>query len=91
MAFIFNLIMYFLLVLFIMACVTAWRIYRSFRNVADSLKGSNGNARKTSQRRDTYGNASADDIIIDRRTSDKANRKIFSEDEGEYVDFEEEK
>lgn len=29
------------------------------------------------------------DIIEDRRTEDEINRKIFAQDEGEYVDFEE--
>lgn len=29
------------------------------------------------------------DIIEDRRTEDEINRKIFTHDEGEYVDFEE--
>ncbi|WP_440425382.1 DUF4834 family protein [Prevotella sp.] len=29
------------------------------------------------------------DVIEDRRTEDKINRKIFTQEEGEYVDFEE--
>lgn len=33
---------------------------------------------------------SSGDIIEDRRTEDEINRKIFTKEEGEYVDFEEE-
>ena len=29
------------------------------------------------------------DVIEDRRTEDEINRRIFTQDEGEYVDFEE--
>lgn len=39
----------------------------------------------TRQTRTSSGN-----IIIDRRDPEKANRKIFDDDEGEYVDFKEE-
>lgn len=30
------------------------------------------------------------EVIIDHRTSDKSSRKIFADDDGEYVDFKEE-
>ncbi len=33
---------------------------------------------------------STGDVIEDRRTEDKINRKIFTQEEGEYIDFEEE-
>lgn len=34
---------------------------------------------------------SNDEVVIDGRTKGEATRKIFDKDEGEYVDFEEEK
>lgn len=34
---------------------------------------------------------STGEVIEDRRTEDEINRKIFTQEEGEYVDFEEEK
>ena len=33
----------------------------------------------------------AGEVIIDSRTSERMNQKIFEENEGEYVDFTEEK
>ena len=37
----------------------------------------------------TYGKTGEEEIIIDRRTPQEASKKIFAEDEGEYVDYQE--
>ena len=75
---------------FIVVGIIAFNIYRSFRAVkqkfADFKNGTrrNGGYSNTTQSAD-------DEVIIDRRSPDEAKRKIFSNNEGEYVDFEEEK
>lgn len=88
-AFLINLILLIIFVAFVIVCVTAFRIYRSLHNIKrkfNSASGRNGSSRQR------YGGRTDDDeVIIDRRTPDEANRKIFSKNEGEYVDFEEKK
>ena len=39
----------------------------------------------------TYRSASGEEVIIDTRNPESANRRIYEDGEGEYVDFEEEK
>lgn len=91
MAFILNLILFFAIAVFVGICLTAWRVYSSFRNISDRLKGGNRSATGGAAQGRGYGRAPQDDVIIDRRTPDEAKRKIFSEGEGEYVDYVEEK
>lgn len=68
-----------------------YRIYRSIHEVRRQFRnfgqgGGNGtDGRYSGHRQDN------DEVIIDHRDEDKANRRIFSDNEGEYVDFEEEK
>lgn len=54
---------------------------------------SNGNSSSRTQASDTTGSrrhtTSTGEVVEDRRTENEINRKIFSKDEGEYVDFEE--
>lgn len=47
---------------------------------SSSASGSSGSSRRSGQ----------DVVIIDTRSPEKANRRIFSESEGEYVDYTEE-
>lgn len=75
---------------FIVVGIIAFNIYRSFRVVKQKF----ADFKNGTQRNGGYSNTtqSADDeVIIDRRSPDEAKRKIFSKNEGEYVDFEEEK
>lgn len=71
--------------------MVVYRIYRSINEVRRQFRnfgqgGSNdAGGRYTDRRQDT------EETIIDHRDEDKANRRIFSDNEGEYVDFEEEK
>lgn len=87
----FKLFLLFIVFFLVAAIFTTARIFRSFRNLSDRFKdaqnGMGGGAR--GQRR--YGNDSQDEVIYDSRTPEEANKKIFSKNEGEYVDFEEEK
>ena len=86
-----NFLFIILLGIFIVVGVVAYKIYRTFHSVKKQFKGfrgqDNGNGQDRQQYRQTSGE---DEIIIDRRTPDEMNRKIFSKNEGEYVDYEEE-
>lgn len=86
----------FLFVVFVIGFLAAlrvvWKIYRRImRNAAEQLKQQRGGAQDKgsyaqSRQRSTTANG---DTIIDTRNQEQANKKIFSKDEGEYVDFKE--
>lgn len=87
-----NFIFIILLGIFIVVGVVAYKIYRTFHSVKKQFKGFRGQDNGNGQDRQQYRQTSGDDeIIIDQRTPDEMNRKIFSKNEGEYVDYEEEK
>lgn len=87
-----NFLFIILLGIFIVVGVVAYKIYRTFHSVKKQFKGFRGQDNGNGQDRQQYRQTSCDDeIIIDRRTPDEMNRKIFSKNEGEYVDYEEEK
>jgi hypothetical protein len=53
------------------------------------MGGEQGSRTNQSRRGQThYGD---DEMVIDQRDPDEANRKIFTEKDGEYVDYKEEK
>lgn len=91
MAFLINFVFFIFFGLFVAVCIIGLFLYRSVRDAAERLRGGNRRASNGSRSRGSYRDASGDEVIIDRRTPDEVNRKIFSEGEGEYVDFEEEK
>lgn len=85
--------------------IVAWKFYSIYRKLHNATKQfrdfgaqQNGSAYgyQTGQEHN-YRSSSANsrtttqtgDVIEDRRTEDKINRKIFTQEEGEYVDFEE--
>lgn len=87
-----NFLFIILLGIFIIVGVVAYKIYRTFHSVKKQFKGFGGQDNGNGRGRQQYGQAANDDeIIIDRRSPDEMNRKIFSKNEGEYVDYEEEK
>lgn len=87
-----NFLFIILLGIFIVVGVVAYKIYRTFHSVKKQFKGFRGQDNGNGQDRQQYRQTSGDDeIIIDRRTPDEMNRKRFSKNEGEYVDYEEEK
>lgn len=87
-----NFLFIILLGIFIVVGVVAYKIYSTFHSVKKQFKGFRGQDNGNGQDRQQYRQTSGDDeIIIDRRTPDEMNRKIFSKNEGEYVDYEEEK
>lgn len=83
----------------------AWKFYSIYRKLHNATKQfrdfgaqQNGSAYGyQSGQENNYRSSSTNsrtttptgDVIEDRRTEDKINRKIFTQEEGEYVDFEE--
>ncbi len=94
MAVLLHLFLIIIFCIFIAVCVVAFRVYRTFRSVSDKFRKftgkDNGYAGGGTSYSRRYRESDREEII-DSRTPDQANRKIFSESEGEYVDFEEEK
>lgn len=66
---------------------TVFRVYWKFRSLSSSFKQQQDNRADTAyqQRQQSDGN-----IVIDRRSKEAKNRKIFDDNEGEYVDYTEE-
>ena len=89
LAFLLNFILLIIFVAFVIVCVTAYRIYRSFHNI--KRKFTSGNGKRQTKQQWSGGQTTDDEAIIDRRSHDEANRKITSKSEDEYVDYEEEK
>ncbi|MDD7317373.1 MAG: DUF4834 family protein [Prevotella sp.] len=80
----FILIVGFLVI--VAVALTFFWFYRKIHNIARSFgvgKGK-GNDEKRKSERKTYGNRTG---VIDARTPEQVNRKIFKDNEGEYVDF----
>lgn len=74
-----NFLFIILLGIFIVVGVVAYKIYRTFHSVKKQFKGFRGQDNGNGQGRQQYRQTSGDDeIIIDRRTPDEMNRKIFS-------------
>ncbi len=64
------------------------RFFGSVRNMKEQMNGRYRNTKQGYGQQRTYPN---DEMIIDRRTTEQANQKIFDKNEGEYVEFTEEK
>lgn len=90
MSILLNFIFFTFLFLFFLVCVMGWFFYHSFRSIKDRLTGGNSGAAHSDYHSRAGSNRSSDEVIIDRRSPDEAKRKIFTDGEGEYVDFEEE-
>lgn len=58
-------------------------VYRKYRQLTDVFRRNTNNERNYRQR----GN---EDVVIDCRNAKTKQQKIFSDDEGEYVDYKEE-
>lgn len=84
----FILIVFFCI--FIIAGLTAVRLLRSFRNFSDRFKAYQGRPGDSNRRNHSYHTGTEEDTVIDRRSPEEMKKKIFSKNEGEYVDFEEE-
>jgi hypothetical protein len=80
----------------VMTAVVVYRLYRRLRkNMRDFTNQAMGGFTASSQEdaaHESYSSSSttdAGDTIIDTRSPQDVNKKIFAKDEGEYVDFKE--
>lgn len=93
------ILLYLLLFIFIYSVAkVAWKfytIYRKLHNVTKQFRefssSQNTSGYNTNQYSSQSTTTATGEVIEDRRTEDEINRKIFTQEEGEYVDFEEEK
>ena len=93
-----SILLYTLLFLFLyFVCKAALKVYSIYRRLHDVTKqfrdfnaGQNAGNSSSSYRR-TSTTTPTGEVVEDRRTEDEINRKIFTREEGEYIDFEEEK
>lgn len=78
-----KLIFLFLFICVVVVAFVAYRIVKSFLYVKKTFSGKSN--------KDFYGNQADnhDVVVIDKRSPETANKKIFDKNEGEYVDFEE--
>lgn len=78
------------LVIFMLGGLTFVTLFRKVRNINRQFGNATGTGTQQRSRHGgkTYGNAEG---VSDPRTQDRRNRKIIPKDEGEYVDFVEEK
>ena len=84
--FIFKFILLLFIALFLFILIFAFRILNYFRNGMNQFK-QNGNNEGRHNRNSAYGD---DEKVIDTRNPEDASKKIFTKDEGEYVDYTEE-
>ena len=86
--FLFFLILLAVFVVLLMGATVVARIVhavrKAFRGESNQQTGRSGYG--YGNRHETYGD---EEKVIDKRTPQEANRKIFADNEGEYVDFEE--
>jgi len=87
----FKFIFIVLFCVFIIAGIVAFSLLRSFRNLSDRFKGFRGTSNRQDAGSRRHSAGSQEDTIIDRRSPEEMKKKIFSKNEGEYVDFEEDK
>lgn len=66
------------------------RIFSFFRNVQGNQTATGNTAGRHTRNGARQTTTRSGEVIIDRRDPDKASQKIFTKDEGEYVDYQEE-
>jgi len=92
-------ILQFFFVLFLTAAIIVavflYRIWRQIRDARkrfeDELRNFNPNATQYDANASRQSSNSDSPTVSDRRSPQQANKKIFGDDEGEYVEFEDEK
>lgn len=88
----FTILLLIFIVCIIALSLSVWKAYAIIRRKMNQFNSrmANGNsfARRDEQRETTTDNG---DTIVDSRNQQQANKKIFAQDEGEYVDFKEDK
>ena len=79
----FSFIFFFILVILFIGLILVLTVFNKVRDAFRQLKG-----QTPKQDNNTHINGN---VVIDRRDPSQVNKKIIPKDEGEYVDFEDEK
>lgn len=84
---------------FVLILVIGFVAYRKLHGMAQHLRdqmggfsssqGDSHSQHASSHRQQNREYSADDEVIVDERSPEEANRKIFPKDEGEYVDFKE--
>lgn len=84
---------------FVLILVIGFVAWRKLHGMAQHLRNQMGgfassqedshSQHTTSHHQQNQKYSDCDEVIVDERSPEEANRKIFSKDEGEYVDFKE--
>ena len=83
-----KFILFFLIILPLIIFLIGLFILKHILSVLHRKQSPNGNRNNATTRCHPTGNGN--DTIIDNRTSEQTQRKIFNENEGEYIDYSEE-
>ena len=78
-----SFFLFFFLIIVVSVLYVGIAVYRKYRQLTDVFRRNTNNERNYRQR----GN---EDVVIDCRDAKTKQQKIFSDDEGEYVDYKEE-
>ncbi|ETD16014.1 MULTISPECIES: DUF4834 family protein [Prevotellaceae] len=82
-----NFILLVFIAIVLIIALFAYRLYSQIHQAADNFRRQMNKHHHHSSH--THSEAGDEETIIDRRTLQEANKKIFSKDEGEYVDYQE--
>ena len=87
---IFGFILFLIFIVLFIGFVILWRIVNTFLGVGKRMTGGS-NPNSQNQQRTTYQRTSANNERTQNSTSSAINdkKKVFDDDEGEYVEFEE--
>lgn len=83
-----KFILFFLIILPLIIFLIGLFILKRILSVLYRRQNPNGNRSNSTTHHHPTGNGN--DTIIDNRTSEQTQRKIFNENEGEYIDYSEE-
>ena len=83
-----KFILFFLIILPLIIFLIGLFILKRILSVLHRKQSPNGNRNNSTTHHHPTGNGN--DTIIDNRTSEQTQRKIFNENEGEYIDYSEE-
>ncbi len=104
MALLLYILLFIFLYYVVKAALKIYTVYRKLHNATKQFRdfsaqqntagtygsSANGNAARGRASTRQTATTSTGEVIEDRRTEDEINRKIFTREEGEYIDFEEE-
>lgn len=81
-----KVVLIFIIIVIVGVALAFFWLYRKVNSFTRTFTGGTKKTQSRQRRRGgrTYGNQEG---VIDARTPEQANRKIFKENEGEYVDF----